>query len=351
MKGKNRIDKLRERLRGKVDAILIVSNDDSPDMNLQYYTGLRALTSSGALFMKLNSEPILIVSDIEQASRQTGIKNLVERKRKEDLYNRIKEAGYPKRIGINAEYLSLASVRKLRGNLRKVRFVDISEHLKSIRAVKDKTELTSIKKACELSRKAIKIARDMVKDNKTEREIYSELVYFYYRNGSEPVPFHPLVASGPENSVYMHTGPTGRKIKDEDLVIVDTGCRVNGYCSDLTRTFCNNRGGEEKRVLNLVEKANRTAMERVRAGMTGDKAYKIAKKIFEMENMDRFWKYGLGHGVGLDIHEAPNLLPESKDELKTGMVFTIEPGLAIPGVGGARLEHTGVLTKGGFDVL
>ena len=173
----------------------------------------------------------------------------------------------------------------------------------------------------------------------------ASLVGYYAKKGVH-LAFDPIVQNA-GNTLYTHSYPTTQKASG--TVIVDTGCRVNGYCSDLTRTFAFKANKKQLQVIELVKKANKFAMQNVEVGMPCGELYARVKKFLGPKA--RYWRYGLGHGVGLDIHEAPDIGAGSNDVFEPGMVFTIEPGLAIPGVGGARHEVTGVLTRKGFKVL
>lgn len=341
----NKGKKLKEKIADKCSSLLVTSSSDSPDMNLEYFSGIDALTTSGIFFWNFDTEPVLFVSDTEQPN---DVKRVQEKKTRKELYKQIKEEGGTRKIGVNGSHLSMNQKKKLEKELN-AELVDVSDELQEQRAVKDEEEINNIKKACDVTRKALEKAEKGVKQGKKENEVFIDLHELYY---SEPVKlsFTPIVASG-KNSVYIHVFPENKEIKKTDTVIVDTGCRVNNYCSDLTKTFCLEPSSEQEKIINLTERAVEKAVNEVRPGMTGAEAYEVVEQFFEEEGVLENWKYPLGHGVGLNIHEGPSLSSESEDVLKPGMVFTLEPGLSVPGVGGTRIEFTGVLRENGFEKL
>ncbi len=341
----NKGKKVREEIADKCNSLLITSSSDSPDMNLEYYSGVDALTTSGTFFWNLETEPVLSISDIEQPN---DMKRVKEREGRKQVYEQIKEESRTNKIGVNGRYVSMNQKKRLEKELE-AELVDVSDELQEQRSVKDEEEIKNIKKACDVTRKALDKAKEGVEQGKKENEVFIDLHELYY---NEPVKlsFTPIVASG-KNSVYIHVFPENKKIRRNDTVIVDTGCRVNNYCSDMTRTFCLNPSKQQEKIINLTERAVEKALSEVRPGMTGAEAYRLVEQFFEDESVLDNWKYSLGHGVGLNIHESPSLSLESEDVLKEGMVFTLEPGLSVPGVGGTRIEFTGVLQKNGFKKL
>jgi Xaa-Pro aminopeptidase len=334
-----RLKQLYDKIKNKCDSILLVSGGDRPDMNLFYYGGLNALDAGGALYWKFDKEPTLLLSDINQKSQ---IENAVQRRGGDDLYRLVEDYGKIQKIGFNGERVTIRTMMKLQEKLPTMRFVDISEEMRDIRAIKDNAELASIKAAADLSKKALRLAERMV--GKRESEVFHAINEFYLSKGARPA-FDPIVSSG-ENTALIHTFPTDKKIGAKDMVIIDTGARVDGYCADYTTSFCRKPGEQERVILELVKEAMKEAQRVVRPGMRGGEAYDAVKRVFS--DFAKYWPYGLGHGVGLDIHEHPNIGPGSEDVLRKGMVFTLEPGLIVPEVGGARTEVTGVLQAKGF---
>ena len=185
----------------------------------------------------------------------------------------------------------------------------------------------------------------------TEREVAWEMEKFLREEGSEEIPFHVIVASGP-NSSLPHAKPTERAIQCGEPIVIDFGARVGGYCSDLTRTLC--LGSQDDTFRNnydLVLGAQLTALATLEAGMSGEQADRLARTVIVQGGHGEAFGHGLGHGIGLAGHESPRLGPKSEDILDEKMVFTVEPGIYLSGWGGIRIEDMVVLKHGKAEVL
>jgi Xaa-Pro aminopeptidase len=212
--------------------------------------------------------------------------------------------------------------------------------------VKGKEELRLVEKAAALADAALEYIMPHIVPGALEKEIAWELESFLRRNGSEPVPFELIVASGP-NSAMPHARPTDRAIRQGEPVVIDIGATVEGYASDMTRTLCLGDGNSMyNKVYDIVLGAQLTAMATLQAGMTGEQADRLARTVIEQAGYKDSFGHGLGHGVGLATHEEPRLGTSSTDILAEGMVFTIEPGIYISGWGGVRIEDMVVLEEG-----
>ncbi len=220
-----------------------------------------------------------------------------------------------------------------------------------MRMVKDDTELAIIKKATKLADAMMALAMENLKPGITEWQL-SKII----RRGSEDLggegeSFENIVASGTNSSRPHHRGST-RKIRVGDMVTVDLGGIVDGYCSDLTRAVMvgkNNKKFEE--IYNVCLAANEAAIKGIRPGMTSKEADALARDVIKSAGFGEYFGHGLGHGVGLEIHEGPRLSPEGKHILAPGHIITIEPGIYIPGFGGVRIEDYAVVTDKGVKVL
>ena len=218
--------------------------------------------------------------------------------------------------------------------------------MEGLRCIKEADELELIIKAVELTDTAFEQAKLIIQPGVTEKEAAWEIEKFLRQSGSEGIAFDIIVASGP-NSALPHAKPTEGTINRNEPVLIDMGARIRGYCSDFSRTFCL---GEPDKVLskmyNVVLEAQLTAIEGTKSGMTAAEADLMGRNIIEQAGYGGAFGHGLGHGVGLEVHESPRLAPDSSDVLADGMVFTIEPGIYIPGFGGVRIEDMVVLEKG-----
>jgi Xaa-Pro aminopeptidase len=223
--------------------------------------------------------------------------------------------------------------------------------VESLRAVKDGEELALLEKAAALADAAIEHITPRVKPGVSEKELAWHIESFLRQNGSEPLPFELIVASGP-NAALPHARPTDRVIHKGEPVVVDIGAKVEGYTSDITRTICVGEGDSNfNRIYDIVLGAQLTAMATLQAGMSGEQADRLARTVIEQAGYKDAFGHGLGHGVGLATHEEPRLGRNSTDILAEGMVFTVEPGIYISGWGGVRIEDMVVLENGKIRIL
>ena len=214
--------------------------------------------------------------------------------------------------------------------------------LSNQRAVKDEDEIAFIKKAQDITDRAFTHILDYIKPGVTERDVALELEYFMRSSGAENVSFDVIAATGAHGAM-PHAEPDGRLIGNGEFVVLDFGCVVDGYCSDMTRTVCAGKATDEmKKVYNTVLDAQLTALEMIREGIPGRDVHNRAAEIIDELYPGRFG-HGLGHGVGLEIHENPNLSPRNPNPLKTGNVVTVEPGIYIDGFCGGRIEDLEVV--------
>ena len=259
------------------------------------------------------------------------------------------------KLGFEANLISYDSYHKLseaietkQVNLELVPTTGIVEHLRSI---KEPEELDLITKAVELSDVAFEQAKMIIRPGITEKEAAWEIEKFLRQEGSEGTPFEIVVASG-SNSALPHARPTEKIIRPGELVLIDMGARISGYCSDFSRTlFLGEADKTLQEIYDIVFKAQTIAIEGVRSGMDASQADKLARSVIEQAGYGEAFGHSLGHGVGLATHELPTLGPSSSDSLADGMVFTIEPGIYLPNQGGVRIEDMVVLENGKPKVL
>ncbi len=220
-----------------------------------------------------------------------------------------------------------------------------------LRAVKEPEELETIEAAVALADKAFTHLLGIVTPGMTEKQLAWEIEAFLRKHGSEGVAFDPIVASGP-NASRPHHVPCDRPLQQGEPIIIDWGARVDGYCSDITRTIVLGEADQQlKERYQVVLEAQTRAEQRIRSGMVGIKADALARKAIEAAGMGEQFAHSLGHGVGLAIHESPRLGRTSEDILEDGMVFSVEPGVYVPGWGGIRIEDLVTLQGGKLVVL
>ena len=230
-----------------------------------------------------------------------------------------------------------------------VRAVD--QYVAQIRQVKEPAEVERIARAAAIADAAFQDVLEVIKPGITERELALELEFLMRRAGSEEMPFPIIVAAGP-NGAHPHAIPGDRALARGDLAVIDFGARIGGYCSDVTRTVCVGAASEEQRRLyHAVLAANEAGLAAVRSGVPCVEADRAARDVLEEAGLGEYFTHGLGHGVGLDVHEVPTVGRRSHESLRAGQVVTVEPGVYVSGMGGARIEDLVVVTEAGYRLL
>ena len=220
-----------------------------------------------------------------------------------------------------------------------------------LRRTKDEDEVASLREAVRIGDEAFSWVLDRLVPGASEKQIALDLEMRMRLNGADGTSFPPIVGSGPL-SAHIHHSPSDRTLEKGDLVLVDFGCKIDGYCSDLTRTIVMGPASEQQlEVYDLVLAAHEAGIEAVKAGVGGADVDRAARYVIDRGGHGERFGHGLGHGVGLDIHEAPRLHRISEDTLEVGDVVTVEPGVYIPNSGGVRIEDCVLVTESGAEVL
>ncbi len=347
----SRLQKLRQNLTKQELDVLVVSQPQ----NRRYLSGFTG--STGWLFIS-NSNACLAVDFryVEQAKKESPDFEIVHVKG--DVANWLpkltSDLGF-KKTGFEADQVPFAAYQQICKMISdghyQLQFIPTTGLVESLRAVKEPEEFKFITEAAKLADAALEYTKSIICARVTEKDIAWELEKFLHEKGSEAVPFDIIVASGP-NAALPHAKPSDRVICKGEPVVIDIGARVNGYCSDLSRTLC--FGDKDKtfsKIYDIVLGAQLTAVATIGAGMSGDQADRLARTIVEQSEYGDAFGHGLGHGVGLEAHESPRLGPNSSDILFDGMVFTIEPGIYIAGWGGVRIEDTVIIENGKVKAL
>ena len=258
------------------------------------------------------------------------------------------------RFGIE-DSIALAEYRAIEAAFADNRFapelVETADFVRGLRAVKDEGELAAMRAAQAITDAAFRHICGFMRIGMTEREVQLELEEAMRRMGAEGLAFSSIVASGP-NGAAPHSIPGERRLQEGDMVVMDFGARKGGYCSDMTRTVCMGHATDEaKAVFSAVRSANEAVEAMLRPGVTGKEAHELAESVLAEHGFGGKMGHGLGHGVGIDIHELPNLSPRNPAPLGPGNVVTVEPGVYLPGALGCRLEDFGVSSEDGFEVF
>lgn len=257
-----------------------------------------------------------------------------------------------RRVAFEAETTTYASFESLRAKLKGVKLVPARQVVERLRAIKDKTEIATITRAAAIMDEALQAVIPRLKPGKsTERQVALDLERAALLAGAEAIAFPTILAFGP-SAAHPHAVPGDRVLERGQVVKVDCGARVDGYCADITRTFVVGRPDAQTReVYTAVFDAQAAALGAARAGLKACELDAVARTIITERGFGHCFSHGLGHGVGLQVHELPRLGARSQDILQAGMVVTIEPGIYIEGWGGVRIEDTVVITNTGHEPL
>ena len=247
-------------------------------------------------------------------------------------------------VGFEENYVTYAKYKEYMHKYKVNCLVETENMIEKQRMIKDQEEISSLEKACEITDNCFQYILTYIKPGMTERQIADEIEK-YYKKRTEGLSFETIVASG-ENTSKPHAVPTDRKIQENDIITIDMGCKVNGYCSDMTRTIFVGKVSEHmKEVYDLVLKNQVQTLEQMKDGISTRLLTKMVENDFKLNGYDLI--HSLGHGVGMEIHEAPYVSYRSDTQLKENMVVTDEPGIYIPGKFGIRIEDTVQITKFG----
>ncbi len=255
------------------------------------------------------------------------------------------------RVGFESTHLSYGDFQRLSESLKGAELVPTEGRVEALRVKKRPDEVEKIRVAMRIAREAYREALTEVRPGVREREVAAALECAMRRRGAEGRAFPTIVASG-ENGAFPHAGASERPLREGELVTLDFGARHQGYHSDVTRTLpLGQIAPELSRLLRAVQDALSAALEHIGPGRPLAEPDRAARAVLEAEGLLRYYPHALGHGVGLEVHEAPRISHESGGRFEPGMVVTIEPGVYIPGLGGARVEELVLITENGFLIL
>ncbi|MBM4340317.1 MAG: aminopeptidase P family protein [Deltaproteobacteria bacterium] len=234
---------------------------------------------------------------------------------------------------------------------KEMQFIALEDEIKNIRAAKDSQELSLIREAIDLSSKSFSHIMGLLREGAIEREIALEMECFIKKNGAESTGFDIIIASG-KRSALPHGRASDKRIERGDFILIDFGLRLQGYHSDQTRTLvCGKPNSEQTKIYQIVKDAHDKAIEAIRPGIPFSEIDGVARNHIKQQGYGDYFGHGLGHGIGLAVHEDPAVNGENKGLIQEGMVFTVEPGIYIPNLGGVRIEDMILVTSQGAELL
>lgn len=342
-----RLIKIRESInKNHLDAILIHN-----PVNRRYISGFKG--SAGVLFISKYSAVLLTdFRYIEQGTKQAPDFMIINHTDK-GLYHEINQLikkDSIKVLGFEGDTLSFSEYENLQEALN-VSLASTYKITEKIRMIKDENEINNIKMAVSIADGAFTHILALLKVGVSEREIALELEYYMKRNGASDLSFSTIVASGPFSSL-PHWEPGERKLRTGDFVVMDFGCIYKGYCSDMTRTVVIGKANKkQKEIYDIVLGAQNAALKAIKPLIKGKEIDKIARDYIKEKGYGQYFGHGLGHSVGMEIHENPRFSISEEEAFLPGMVVTVEPGIYIPDFGGVRIEDLVVITEKGIDNL
>jgi Xaa-Pro aminopeptidase len=338
-----RRSKLRKSLAG--DWALFVDS-----VSINYLAGFSG--SNGLLVVGSDRESDLLVTDGRYRERVKPLESDLNVQISSNLFENLKKH-LPDKINlvVDPKRISLAENLLIEEFIDQVEILPQNNLLDELRMVKDQSEIDIIKKACEITSQSLWYLINDLRPGMTERQIAKNFWQNALARGADELAFTTIVASGPNGSSPHHE-PTGRVIERGDMVSIDCGVKLAGYNSDMTRTvFIGKTNSWQEEIYQLVMQAQAQAVASAAIGQTAGSVDLVARQVITSGGFGEYFVHGTGHGVGLEIHEAPMITKANPTELRENFCFTVEPGIYLPGQGGVRIEDTCILTGEGLEIL
>jgi Xaa-Pro aminopeptidase len=354
----NRLSTLRSKFDPLgVDAIWIIQPE-----NRRYLSGFKAgdtqlNESSGSLFITLDQALLLTDSryTIQAQKEAAGFEVITHKQDPINSLSEIFDRLNTRRLGFEGGYLIWDLYQEVKEKASKhsppVELIPLSRLVEDMREIKEPEEIEVLRTSARLMGDVLAQVIEELRPGQVEKDVAWRIETLIREQDADGVAFPPIVASGP-NSALPHAILTDRIVGEGEPIIFDVGTRVDGYCSDMTRTiFLGNPSSYFKNIYHIVREAQDSALNSIMPGVKSTEVDSIARDIIKKAGYGDFFGHSLGHGVGLAPHERPGIGPLKPEILREGMVFTIEPGVYIPGRGGVRLEEMVILEKDGVRVL
>ena len=359
MPSKNlRLERLRELIsERKINGVLIVT-----DYNCRYLSGFTVEDHqfdeiSAALIITENAQLLFTDSRFElQAHAEARDWDIIiyRQSLSDEIASHCNQLGI-KTLGFESHRLTVQRFDEIHEKINKLKnppnLIPVLDLVETLRVVKDDTEIDLTRKALHMAERAFTEVVKNIQPGMTEKEIAWDLEKRIRQAGADGLSFPSIVATG-ENSALPHAVPSERKLQKGEPLLIDWGCKIDGYCSDTTRTLVFGEPDDIfKRVHHCVLEAQKRAIEVIKAGVNGRMVDATARDYINGSGFEGKFGHGLGHGTGLAVHEGPRLSPIRDDILKEGMIVTVEPGIYLPGWGGIRIEHQVIVRADGAEVM
>ncbi len=343
-----KLESLIKSLPEDIDGVII----ESPE-NRHFFTGFPS--SAGILIAAKNKSVFLTdCRYIEAAKNLITCCEVQELKKREEQLPCFAKLFGCRRLACEVRWQTVAGFEKLArtlGDIELCRGEEADILIENLRLVKGEAEVAKIKTAQKIAEAAFENILNFIRPGVTEREIALELDFFMLKNGAESLAFETIVASG-ANSSKPHAVPSDKKVESGDFITMDFGATAEGYRSDMTRTVALTSVTEKQSlVYETVLAAQKAALEVLKPGLSCVEADVAAREVIEAAGYGGFFGHGLGHGVGIEIHEGPTLSPKGKGNLSPGNIVTVEPGIYLPGQFGVRIEDMALITLTGCENL
>ena len=344
-------DLLKAIERRGLDALFLLKQETVSKENVRYISGFTGCSAH----LVISKERRILLTDeryTEQAAAECPEFEVIEHDRKPE--EKMREVLAPlkiRRAGYETQGLTVEQFNRVRDNIPGIQWIPTAGIVEDLRAVKTPEEIHCLEQAAELAARGFNHILNLIESGAGERDLALELEIFMRKNGAEAPAFETVLISGAKSSL-QHGTPSQKKIEAGDLVVLDFGAQYRGYKSDFTRTVAVNPVSQKQReIYDLVKTAQSRGLELLKPGMSSGAIYAEVQEIIAKAGYAEYSGRGIGHGVGLEIHEAPSIGANGTAELETGQVLTMEPGIYIPGWGGVRIEDTVVIEEQGCRVL
>jgi Xaa-Pro dipeptidase len=338
-----------------LDAVFI-KNSTEPhiDLSFFYFTGLESGVFEDSIFLAYpNGEGTLYTSRLEEESAKEGSSRFktVVFEVSGDLERHLKEVGSNlDKIGVNSRELTYRDLLNLKRILPDVKIIDVSDALADARLVKDEEEISRLRRAAEITSRIWQTIPTILKEGITEGEVKAQICYQIQKDAST-LAFEPIVSFG-ANTAEPHYQGGENRLKAGDFALFDFGARHRRYCADMTRTLVLGQASDEqKRMYEAVAEANLLGIESISAGAVAGEVHREVSSAIASKGFGGKFTHSTGHSIGLSVHDGAKINASSNLILEEGMVFTMEPGVYIPGFGGVRIEDDVVVCKGGCEIL